>query len=333
LYSTCIFCHSALGKNEAVEHFPVGRRLAFDGAKGRLWAVCSKCGRWNLTPIEERWEAIEECEKQYRGTFTRSSTDQIGLARVKEGTDLIRIGQPLRPEFAAWRYGRHFEKRRRRAQIASVLGIAGQLGMKLSFAPVVPAVTLTVWVVAYLALKRTETARAQRLIAEKAGAVGGRKIWKKRSVDVRVVPSDHDQGWALRFAVDEDFADYHGREALHIAHLVAPALNVKGGTADEVRIAVRDIQIAGSADRYFLRVLKLGQTRAWRDTGIDDYPEHTRLAFEMAAHEETERAAVEGELAQLEADWREAEEIAAIADNLFLPKAVTDFVERHRRKE
>jgi hypothetical protein len=57
-----------------------------------------------------------------------------------------------------------------------------------------------------------------------------------------------------------------------------------------------------------------------------------RLAFEMASHEETERAAMEGELKQLEQDWREAEEIASIADNLFLPQAVTDFIARHRAK-
>ncbi|HMH86422.1 MAG TPA: hypothetical protein VK529_10795, partial [Gemmatimonadaceae bacterium] len=63
MYSTCLFCHTELGANEAVEHFPVGRRLAFDAAKGRLWVVCRKCERWNLTPVEERWEAIEECER------------------------------------------------------------------------------------------------------------------------------------------------------------------------------------------------------------------------------------------------------------------------------
>src|SRR5690606_3642640 len=40
------------------------------------------------------------------------------------------------------------------------------------------------------------------------------------------------------------------------------------------------------------------------------------LAFEMALHEEAERRALEGELAQLEAAWREADEIADIADRL-----------------
>ena len=40
------------------------------------------------------------------------------------------------------------------------------------------------------------------------------------------------------------------------------------------------------------------------------------LALEMALHEETERRAMEGELAMLEALWREAEAIAEIADRL-----------------
>src|SRR5215212_7635345 len=97
MYSTCLFCHSDLGRNEVVEHFPVGRRLAFDGERGRLWVVCRKCERWNLSPVEERWEAIEEAERLYRGTKLRVSTDNIGLARLRDGTELVRIGKPERP--------------------------------------------------------------------------------------------------------------------------------------------------------------------------------------------------------------------------------------------
>jgi hypothetical protein len=41
-----------------------------------------------------------------------------------------------------------------------------------------------------------------------------------------------------------------------------------------------------------------------------------RLALEMALHESSEQFALDHELATLERDWREAEEIAAIADNL-----------------
>src|SRR3982074_2335665 len=125
MYSTCLFCHTELGADEAVEHCAVGRRLAFDAAKGRLWVVCRKCERWNLTPVEERWEAIEECERYYRGTRLRVSTDQIGLAQLSEGLELVRVGQPLRPEFAAWRYGDQFGKRRRKNMVQGAALIVG----------------------------------------------------------------------------------------------------------------------------------------------------------------------------------------------------------------
>jgi hypothetical protein len=114
MFSTCLFCHGALGANDAIEHFPVGKRLVFDGERGRLWAVCLHCHQWNLAPIEERWEALEECETRYRDVTQRVSTDNIALARLKDGTDLVRIGQPLLPEFAAWRYGGHYIERYRR---------------------------------------------------------------------------------------------------------------------------------------------------------------------------------------------------------------------------
>jgi hypothetical protein len=94
MYSTCIFCNADLGTNEAIEHFPVGRRLAFDAAKGRLWVVCRKCERWNLTPLEERWEAIEEAERLFSETRMRVSTDNIGMARVSEsGVDARRTSR------------------------------------------------------------------------------------------------------------------------------------------------------------------------------------------------------------------------------------------------
>src|SRR3954462_9664275 len=125
MYATCLFCNGDLGRNEAIEAFPVGRRLAFDAAKGRLWVVCRKCERWNLSPLEERWEAIEMCEREFRSTKLRVSTDEIGLARLREGLELVRIGRPLRPEMAAWRYGDQFGRRRRRYIIGTAtVGVA-----------------------------------------------------------------------------------------------------------------------------------------------------------------------------------------------------------------
>ena len=126
-----MFCRKPLGANQVVETFPVGRRLAFDAARGRLWVVCTKCERWNLTPLEERWEAVEDCERLFRDTRVRVSSENIGLARHPEGLTLVRIGEPLRPEFAAWRYGDQFGRRRRRKIIfgaAAVTVVGGRRG-------------------------------------------------------------------------------------------------------------------------------------------------------------------------------------------------------------
>src|SRR5215475_9163081 len=124
MYSTCLFCNKSLGANQTIETFPVGKRLAFDAAKGRLWVVCRKCERWNLSPLEERWEAIEQAERLYSETRRRVETAEVGLARLSDGTELVRIGAPLRPEFAAWRYGDQFGRRRNRQILIAGAGIA-----------------------------------------------------------------------------------------------------------------------------------------------------------------------------------------------------------------
>jgi hypothetical protein len=51
-------------------------------------------------------------------------------------------------------------------------------------------------------------------------------------------------------------------------------------------------------------------------TTLLDVPLVDRVALEIAAHEESERRAMEGELAELADAWREADEIATIADAL-----------------
>ncbi|NUS95948.1 MAG: hypothetical protein HOQ11_00915, partial [Gemmatimonadaceae bacterium] len=64
--------------------------------------------------------------------------------------------------------------------------------------------------------------------------------------------------------------------------------------------------------------------------GIANLPAEVRLALEMSAHEETERRALEGELATLRTEWEEAEEIAAIADDLLVPAQVRSWIDRAR---
>jgi len=62
-----------------------------------------------------------------------------------------------------------------------------------------------------------------------------------------------------------------------------------------------------------------------------DHP--TRLAVEMALHEEHERRALEGALSLLEQAWTGAEEVAAISDNLLLPEGTESRLEKMLRGE
>ena len=140
MFSTCIFCNHDLGSNQAFENFPVGRRLAFDQHKGRLWVICERCRRWNLSPLEERWEAIEECEKKYFDTANSFSTDNIGMAMLPEGVQLVRIGKPKRREFAAWRYGRQFWRRRIVSAVSAGAQIALGIGTMILGANILPLI-------------------------------------------------------------------------------------------------------------------------------------------------------------------------------------------------
>ena len=67
-----------------------------------------------------------------------------------------------------------------------------------------------------------------------------------------------------------------------------------------------------------------------RAGALERLPTTTRLAIEMAANEENERCILAGELALLEMAWREAEDLAQIADTLALPHEVEEKFERMR---
>jgi hypothetical protein len=326
LYSTCIFCHTSLGKNEAIEHFPVGHRLAFDAAKGRLWVVCRSCERWNLTPVEERWEAIEECERLFRDTKLRVSTDNIGLARVKEGTTLVRVGEPQRPEMAAWRYGDQFHRRRRKYYVMVGGGIVALGGVAIGgiMAGVVSFSSLNL----LLQLWRMPRHRtAVRL------PVNGKVVRVSQAmVDAATLLPDR-QGFKLSLQHkplsskwirdSERRVILSGGEALRAARHLLPRVNRAGGTAADVTEAVRVLEATPTTEALFGRFAKIsGADRSAPET-LASLRAPVRLALEMSLHEEDERRALEGELYLLEDRWREAEEVAAIADDMFVPTGVS----------
>jgi hypothetical protein len=337
VYSTCLFCNRSLGANEVVEHFPVGRRLAFDAAKGRLWAVCRSCGRWNLSPLDERWEAIEECERLFQDTRLRVSTDEIGLARVADSTELVRIGAPKRPEFAAWRYGDQFGKRRKlmMVRVGGGLAIGGALIATNGFGLVAGG---SLFSASYLVFQIPTLLRdARRLNSTVARGIDveGRPYVLRGKYLGRAVLGGRDGVPLLAFEHADGRGTLSGADALRVSALVLARLNSDGAAKAVVRGAVSEIEMAGGPEGLLAREAQSTEPRKshWIERwqigertvaigSLKSIPNVKRLALEMAVNEERERRALAGELALLAAEWKAAEEIAGIADDLLLPASV-----------
>lgn len=318
MYSTCLHCHGALGRNERFTGLPMGRRLAFDPGKGRLWVVCGRCGRWNLTPLEERWEVVEECERAFRGTQLRSSTDNIGLARLAGGVDLVRIGTPLRPEMAAWRYGLTLLRRRRRALIPAIGVTVGAFGGNALFtAGVIGLGTTVLGVVGGFALLAASMRKTWNPLVKLAdGSV--RRLRSRESESVRLEPNA--DGWSLRWDAAGTPTVLQGTDADRALRSILAGANFQGGSATETAEAVSLLGAAGGPERFLLRVARASERHDAR--GVILLPPDLRLGLEMALNDESEKRALSGEMVALENEWRTAEEIAGIADNLLLTDAI-----------
>ena len=341
MYSTCLFCNNDLGKNEVIEHFPIGRRLAFDASKGRLWVVCRKCERWNLTPLEERWEAIEEAERLFGATRLRASTDNIGLAKLREGLELVRIGTALRPEMAAWRYGDQFGRRRTRHLVISSAGAVAVAGILIA-GPATGLIAGGGWGLwqGVNALHSLYEDRRRRLTLRLPGDDRVVTI-RKKHLEHTTLTRDPESGWMLNLSYDPrnkwgvgrqyEMRSLRGDVALRVAGQVLPKINANGAKASQVQTAVGLLEGHASPLEIFAREARMTQrigTRSGRAERISRFPVEVRLALEMAAHEEQERRALEGELALLEAAWRDAEEVAKIADDMFVPESAVSRLEQ-----
>ncbi|MEO7998319.1 MAG: hypothetical protein ABI852_12795 [Gemmatimonadaceae bacterium] len=359
MYATCTFCHGALGRNESIEVFPVGRRLAYDASKGRLWVVCPLCAQWNLSPLEERWEAIESAERLFRASRLRHSTDNIGLAKLSDSTELIRIGSPLRPEMAAWRYGQNFVRRWRSTATSVGVG-AVVLGSVAFFLPGMGSVAAAT----ALAVAGSATAGlAGRQALRRGGKVAllGQFIRDNEQQYVRVSNKElslirlvsHESGWALRVpyesrrpTVQTSWRDYvemggigsvtlSGQTAVTAARQLLPIINGWGARSSVVNDAVILASTWESSHAAFVdsmnRSRVAASTQLFGDVGsLYHLPATVRLGLEMTLHDAEEQRALDGELAELERVWREAESIAGISDGMFMPGRVERLMKQLR---
>ncbi len=361
MYATCLFCHAHLGTNIVLPTFPVGARLAYDLDKGRLWVVCLSCGRWNLTPLEERWEAIEECERRFRASRLRVFTENIGLARLPEGLELVRIGEALPGEIAAWRYGRYLPRGVPwwRGGLRRVVeeGVVWAGGGATTLLRHLPQVRLSYDLLTWLRI-HTYGRHVLTIVPTQEGRPA--VIRYRHLEEAELLRPDRQEHWRLRVPHEQGVLVLSGDAGLRSAGKLLAALNGWGATSEQIHAALAKLEDAGRSEGYFAWVAALALRTSWgrfpdapRDlptlpgslsvaerlalqltnrsfwgrggtgseprTPLPQIPIVDRLALEMAANEDAERRALEGELAELEAAWREAEEIAAIADTLLVP--------------
>ena len=353
MYSTCLFCHRSLGANDSIEAFPVGKRLAFDSAKGRLWVVCHHCARWNLAPMDERWEALEQCERAFHDTRIRVSTENIGMAKLRDGTELVRIGSPLRPEFAAWRYSAQVARRRQRNLLIAGAGIAVVGGATAGL--MAAGVSLTGFQFIQYIPHILDRRRDKRVVHDAITGTTRRTITFGEVRTATWVPPTPEQEAAIELRLG---AKIEGKRVKGGAPLLLPLSDplaqrlIAIGMQRHNRYVGSRAHIAdalgwldafgnplqpGSVPVRRGVALPEGITRdfaARKHDALEPYypyprtvrelPGYVRLALEMAAHEEQERRFLTLHLSVLQDAWQEAERIAAIADDLLLPDWIRD---------
>lgn len=326
LIRTCIFCHGMLPANEAVEHFPVGGRVAFDPGRGRLWAVCPSCKRWNLAPFEERWEALEELERAYRDEGrVLASTDNVALIQAR-GIQLVRVGNARLAEEAWWRYGGQMIRRRTRARILSIVENAAMVGASIAtggmFYMFVDGNVInrvlrwqkfgsTAW------RGEARCTRCGRLLSD-LSFKAARKLRLDRS-DLDVALQLGCQSCRLRGRAGEHRLE--GPVAQHVLRRVVTYQHFQGASEKTVKAATDYIDRVGATDAV---ARELAATGVRLDDLMDKKRRPQAVALEIALNEENERRLLEMELAELEARWRQEEEIAAIVDGQLTPSAGLD---------
>ena len=376
MYTTCLFCNESLGTNDEIELFPVGRRIAFDAEKGRLWVICPHCTRWNLSPIEERWEAIDDCERRFRATHLRYSTDNIGLAQLRGGLELVRIGKALRPEVAAWRYGDVIQRRGSGRLLGLATGLVrrGVRSANDALNRVTRDDTPSIFADDPLTRLRLYRHR-ERVLDVLTDERGNRFVIRWGHLDAaELIRPDPHQPWRLVVKHDQGLTTVTGDDGLRTAGKVLAALNSAGALPDDVRRATAKIEDAEDEQGYFSRIVALAMRTGWGrfpdaplsgsavpvtssaaerlalhitnrsfwgrgsitsepSTLMLRLPLVDRLALEMAANEDTERRAMEGELTELERAWRDAEEVATIADGMFGAHQLEEFRQAHEARQ
>jgi hypothetical protein len=348
MYTTCFICRRSLGTNVSVAHLAIGEKIAFDVDRGRLWVVCAHCGQWCLTPIEERWEAIAECDALFQGAEARVSKANVALARTGD-VELIRIGAASRDDIANWRYGPRFARRRRKARIiagATAIAAGGGTGVALYAIGAVALSTgsafVGVWLLAFVAAYAFKLRHLPDWapVARLSFPDGSHRILRRVDLPrITFYRRDESRGAIARIDLSGLMVEYTGNDLIDLLTRILPHANWSGASPQEITAATMAVDRAegvGESSRA-----RTSHRDAWERlmAPVRNAPQRLirlsvvdRLALEMAVAEEVERRSMSSELPQLAQRWAEEEEIARTSDDMFLPGWISDWIRATTRR-
>jgi hypothetical protein len=326
LLKHCLACSREFPTSSELEWLTVGRKVAFDPMRGRLWVVCQWCGHWSLVPMDHRWEAVEELERLAHTRATvLGTTDQVSLLDLG-AVEAVRIGRAPGREEAWWRYGREFRGRRLRYNMIT------RTGGTAAAIVVGTAVACFTLLVPDVALARWRTIRAFPGQARNSGSAAaesferwfryGRVAWQgavpcqacghvltalpfstrgtallqpDRSVQV---PCDHCRSADGRHVIA-------GRDGEQIVRRLLAYENIAGADDRQLDAAVQ--------------LIRSGQVRAPGAISLRGARRETLVGLELLLAEQREARLLGWEIADLQARWEIAEELARIIDRELTP--------------
>lgn len=336
LYTRCLVCATPFEPNEELEHAPYGRRVAFDPTRGRLWVVCRTCRRWSLTPIEDRWEALEELEKLATDRATLlSQTDNIALLKCGP-LEIVRVGKAERTEEAWWRYGRELTHRR---QSWNKLGVVGTVAAGAVVAGGWAAGGISMLGAWLIMGHGSETLRdGARWLRFGSSAWRGSQECEGCGYRFSGIPY-RDRASLGLFPTDEPGEVELVARCPRCGHYRDAGLHLRGDEADRtLRRVLAYHHFAGASEKRVFKASRLIQeagspqdlTRIVVRDGkrLGDLQRTGGIALEIAANEATEQRLLEAELAELEAHWRREEELASIIDGELTPLPMLEQIRR-----
>ncbi len=310
----CFFCGAELPELDP-ERLPDRERLAYDPKLGRLWRVCPECTRWNVVPLEDRWEVLEQCERLVsdHGELL-TATEHLALywiGAVHAGGQLVRVGQPPRLDYADWRYSARlddFPVQRRRGWIERLLALperpVANLGIRIGAQYESPGGALpSPWIgrpfVEHGALL-TGLFMDVPLAERCPSCAGPFAIEPQTFGDVRLVLGAGAPAVAATCGLCGQEGSVPLPEARPTLRAAIAIVERNQRALPLVAAAVKPIDRAGGALPFLHRLA---------DSGLDvgTMHDHERLALWFSLDEQAEGEA-------LEAEWRHAEELESIFD-------------------